>query len=104
MHNMLFILIWPLAAVCAFLPRSRFVVGLAVFLICQCLLWYTTMTAMSAPDWDESAGDWLVPLVISLPVPAFVALILLRLSVRIAQRLLSKYLLWASEGAGLRFD
>jgi len=104
MHNVLFILTWPLAAVCAFLPRSRFVVGFFVLLMCQGLLWYTTMKARSAPDWDESAGDWLVPLVISLPIPAFVALMLLRLIVFIAQRLLSKYLLWASERAGLRFE
>jgi len=92
MHNVLFILIWPVAAVCAFLPRSRFVVGLVVFVVCEASLWHTTMKAMSAPDWDESAGDWLVPFIISLPVPVFAALILVRVIFCFVQRVLSKYL------------
>ena len=78
MHNVLFVAIWPLALICPFLSRSRFVAGLIVFVACQTLLWISTMKAMSAPDWNESVGDAFVPLVIALPVPLFVALLVLR--------------------------
>ncbi len=88
MHNVLFVLIWPLAAICPFLPRSRFVAGFIMFLTCQLLLWYTTMRAMSSSSWNESAGDWLVPIIITLPVPVFVALIVVKLVFLTVSRLL----------------
>lgn len=91
MHNVLFVAIWPLAMICPFLPRSRFAVGLAIFLVCQALLWHTTMRAMAAPDWNESVGDIFVPLVISLPFLAYMALVAVRVMFLIVSRALLKY-------------
>ena len=91
MHNVLFVVIWPLAMLCPFLPRSRFAVGLAAFLVCQFLLWHTTMRAMAAPDWNESVGDIFVPLVISIPSFVFLVLVGVNVVFLIVSRVLLKY-------------
>lgn len=91
MHDMLFVLIWLLTVVCSFLRGARFALGIITFIACQMLLWHSAMQAMSAPNWDESAGDWLVPIVITLPTPVFAALIMGRMLLLVLARLLSRH-------------
>lgn len=78
MHNVLFVLIWPLALVCPFLPRRAVATGFLIFLACQAALWFSTISAMSSPTWDDSAGDMLIPVVILLPSALFMCLLIIR--------------------------
>ena len=78
MHNVLFVLIWPLALVCPFLPRRSVATGLLIFIACQAAVWFSTISAMSSPAWDDSAGDMLIPFVILLPSAVFAFLLIVR--------------------------
>ena len=78
MHNVLFVLIWPLALVCPFLPRRSVATGLLIFIACQAAVWFSTISAMSSPAWDDSAGDMLIPVVILLPSALFGCLLIVR--------------------------
>ncbi len=78
MHNILFVLAWPLAMVCPFLPRKFLLLGAALFLACQLCLWHFTFSAMRSPGWDDSAGDMLIPAVVTLPLVLFACLTAVR--------------------------
>jgi len=78
MHNVLFVLIWPIVLVCPFLPRRQFATGLLIFLACQAALWFSTTSAMSSPTWDDSAGDMFVPFLVIFPSALFVCLLIVR--------------------------
>lgn len=91
MHDVLFVLIWPLAALCPFLPRSRFVFGAILFMACEALLWHATMKAMSEPEWNESVGDVFVPLLLMLPVLVYAVLVVARVLFVLVSRVLLKH-------------
>ena len=78
MHNVLFVLAWPLAIICPLTPKKWLLPGAMLFLAWQLCLWHFTFSAMSSPDWDDSVGDAFVPFVISLPLVLFFFLIAVR--------------------------
>jgi ABC-type dipeptide/oligopeptide/nickel transport system permease component len=67
MHNILFVMAWLLAITCPFLPKKFLLFGTALFFACQLALWHFTLLAMSSPNWDDSAGDAFIPLLITFP-------------------------------------
>ena len=78
MHNILFVLIWPIAISCALLHKRRLGTGILIFIACQLGLWFSTISAMNSSTWDDSPGDAFVPALISLPLLIYVGLLALR--------------------------